>query len=888
MAANLGSAFAARLNPGERVESECRAQFLQQNNQPALEGLLAWTNQRLLFLSVERRKLNHIDHANIDNLLYNEGQLMIRVQVVMKNLTRQLHFRFKQPEQLREFVQCYQQSIGGGQPPSSSAPAAAASSSSSSESVAAAFSPGAGAQLVPPQPPEPPAKRPRLSTTTTPAPTVLSQAAQQLLQPPSLLHSSERSLQQELLQGMLVETDADEQDDAQQQRGMLEVRAALLARDPELASVYSSLVPAVLSDEEFWSQRKDLLDRETARVDKQATGRAKDVPVPQVDDSKKGVNKVRYVFNSSLIHDIFLEHPAVFHAYQETVGLGRMTEKQFWLQYLKSKYFHRQRKFGDLAPPPAPQQQQAPPLQLAGRGRGTSTGAEDAGSEIDIFTRAQLQALESEEVTAAGSGLRAEPGMEAFGGPASVYAKLRLQHPQVDLRYSESLSSASRQLGEPSTGVVDLLADSDPGRARVGNPQAVEAIVDALFSGRIPTSAAQQARLSGKTLSKIDQQKAREGLIQKFNRHAHLVLHLRDLRVGNLAQMEQQRLQQEAERQLLSKQRGSRRNKELQKQQLAMAKARAQGRTMIRPDTVEQELSPKPLDAEAEIEAEERYHADLVRQLTLEDLIRPQEPEYRRLQIQDNTSYFQTATEAEDQDLEPASSSSSSSAADADAPRVKAERSRLKMEDDAEPQEPQLSEAHQVHGQRVLDFGAALQDWRFGEGVLISAEELDAPESFRGGSRQGRPVLGGGVGSVLPMVSRMAAESHELPEDRLARFTAGKAEFIQDLRLRYARCFELFRHFWSCIPVTQSTLRKFQRLAEPLSQHYKELETVIHQLNTQGDNELTQLLHPLRDSFLAIFPKYDSFEKLKAHHERLKQQQNKRKQDTMTASPPPP
>lgn len=128
-------------------------------------------------------------------------------------------------------------------------------------------------------------------------------------------------------------------------------------------------------------------------------------------------------------------------------------------------------------------------------------------------------------------------------------------------------------------------------------------------------------------------------------------------------------------------------------------------------------------------------------------------------------------------------------------------------------------------------------------------------------------------GSVLPMVARLAAESQELPEDRLARFMAGKQEFLRELRLRYARCFELFRHFWSCIPVTQGTLRKFQRLAEPLGQHYRELEAVIHQLNNQGDNELTQLLHPLRDSFLAIFPKYDAYEKLRVRHERFKAQQ---------------
>uniref|UniRef100_H3HDA4 BSD domain-containing protein n=1 Tax=Phytophthora ramorum TaxID=164328 RepID=H3HDA4_PHYRM len=52
-----------------------------------------------------------------------------------------------------------------------------------------------------------------------------------------------------------------------------------------------------------------------------------------------------YNLNAEVIHQIFIQYPAVYRAYQGQVP-DKMTETEFWGAFFKSKYFHRDRKAG--------------------------------------------------------------------------------------------------------------------------------------------------------------------------------------------------------------------------------------------------------------------------------------------------------------------------------------------------------------------------------------------------------------------------------------------------------------------------------------------------------------------------------------------------------------
>eukprot|EP01087_Luapelamoeba_hula_P024350 TRINITY_DN9235_c0_g2_i1.p1 TRINITY_DN9235_c0_g2~~TRINITY_DN9235_c0_g2_i1.p1 ORF type:complete len:816 (-),score=173.23 TRINITY_DN9235_c0_g2_i1:86-2533(-) len=119
-------------------------------------------------------------------------------------------------------------------------------------------------------------------------------------------------------------------------------RAALLAGNLELNSLFEKLVGSgVVTEEEFWETRKHMLQSEAHAATQQRKGMPSEL-LADVRPVMETCNAVHYRLTPTIIHQIFLEYPAVKKAYDEWVP-DKLTEQQFWTKYFQSQYFHRDR-----------------------------------------------------------------------------------------------------------------------------------------------------------------------------------------------------------------------------------------------------------------------------------------------------------------------------------------------------------------------------------------------------------------------------------------------------------------------------------------------------------------------------------------------------------------
>lgn len=121
-------------------------------------------------------------------------------------------------------------------------------------------------------------------------------------------------------------------------------RAALLAANPTLKRQHMEMVnEGLISEEDFWASRRHLIANEASK--RQKTGKTSAILTDLSGDNDTGGNVVKYNLNAEVIHQIFIQYPAVHLAYQSQVP-DKMTETEFWSAFFKSKYFHRDRKAG--------------------------------------------------------------------------------------------------------------------------------------------------------------------------------------------------------------------------------------------------------------------------------------------------------------------------------------------------------------------------------------------------------------------------------------------------------------------------------------------------------------------------------------------------------------
>ncbi|TYZ60692.1 hypothetical protein PybrP1_005841 [[Pythium] brassicae (nom. inval.)] len=121
-------------------------------------------------------------------------------------------------------------------------------------------------------------------------------------------------------------------------------RAALLAANPTLKRQHTEMVnDGLISEEDFWASRRHLLAHEASK--RQRTAKTSAILTDLSGDNDAAGHVVKYNLNAEVIHQIFIQYPAVHLAYEAQVP-DKMTETEFWGAFFKSKYFHRDRKAG--------------------------------------------------------------------------------------------------------------------------------------------------------------------------------------------------------------------------------------------------------------------------------------------------------------------------------------------------------------------------------------------------------------------------------------------------------------------------------------------------------------------------------------------------------------
>lgn len=121
-------------------------------------------------------------------------------------------------------------------------------------------------------------------------------------------------------------------------------RAALLAANSTLKRQHTEMVnEGLISEEDFWASRRHLIANEASK--RQKVGKTSAILTDMASANDTSGNVVKYNLNAEVIHQIFIQYPAVHLAYQAQVP-DKMTETEFWGAFFKSKYFHRDRKNG--------------------------------------------------------------------------------------------------------------------------------------------------------------------------------------------------------------------------------------------------------------------------------------------------------------------------------------------------------------------------------------------------------------------------------------------------------------------------------------------------------------------------------------------------------------
>jgi len=97
-------------------------------------------------------------------------------------------------------------------------------------------------------------------------------------------------------------------------------------QDPEVTQLYQSLVgTGVMSDEEFWTQRKVASQSDSALL--------------AIADNNVENSLPSMTLTAAKIQNIFTTQPLVLKKFKEMVP-DQMTEKEFWSRYLESMHFH--------------------------------------------------------------------------------------------------------------------------------------------------------------------------------------------------------------------------------------------------------------------------------------------------------------------------------------------------------------------------------------------------------------------------------------------------------------------------------------------------------------------------------------------------------------------
>lgn len=124
----------------------------------------------------------------------------------------------------------------------------------------------------------------------------------------------------------------------------IKLRGSLLAKNKDLLKLHKDLVFSnILSEEEFWEDRKGLL-----RIQEMILKQKKGASSALVSDDLKpsttasSTSDVKYILTPTIIQTIFEQHSILRKAFSDLVTTEsevKLTEREFWIEYFKSPFF---------------------------------------------------------------------------------------------------------------------------------------------------------------------------------------------------------------------------------------------------------------------------------------------------------------------------------------------------------------------------------------------------------------------------------------------------------------------------------------------------------------------------------------------------------------------
>lgn len=129
----------------------------------------------------------------------------------------------------------------------------------------------------------------------------------------------------------------------------IKLRGSLLAKNKDLLKLHKDLVfSSILTEEEFWEDRRGLL-RAQEMILKQKKGVTSSLVADDLKPVTGGSSDVKYILTPTIIQTIFEQHPILRKAFNDLVNADTdtttaMTERDFWLEYFKSKFFNESQK----------------------------------------------------------------------------------------------------------------------------------------------------------------------------------------------------------------------------------------------------------------------------------------------------------------------------------------------------------------------------------------------------------------------------------------------------------------------------------------------------------------------------------------------------------------
>jgi transcription initiation factor TFIIH subunit 1 len=112
------------------------------------------------------------------------------------------------------------------------------------------------------------------------------------------------------------------------------LRAMLLASNEELRILHKQLVESnILSEDEFWQSRQELLDNESMRGFNQLPGFSTAMISDVLPETMASTGTLEFKINSTIMAHIFLEHPSIRQAYLQNVETNKMSNNEFWTRY---------------------------------------------------------------------------------------------------------------------------------------------------------------------------------------------------------------------------------------------------------------------------------------------------------------------------------------------------------------------------------------------------------------------------------------------------------------------------------------------------------------------------------------------------------------------------